>query len=208
MVKIAIIDDHKLFRVGLAAILKKEPNFTVAGEYKDFQSVKPIINTLDVNLVLADISLEKESGFDAAKYIKTVRPSLKVVILSSHKEEFYITNALKADIDGYIHKNSHPQELIKGIKKVMKGEKFFSEEISSVLINMHHKPAKGVLHLTPKEKRVALYLAEGYSIEDISEKLNITLRTAEAHQNNILKKFGLKNSAELIKKIIEKKIRL
>src|SRR5260221_412579 len=149
MTGIIIVDDHALFRIGLAAILKKEPGFDVVGEYRDFTKLKPLLPNIDAALALVDMSLNKESGLDVVSEIKRMRPSMKVIILSSHKEEFYILNALEAGVDGYIHKDSEEDELIIGIKRVLRGEKFYSMEISSLLINnIYNKPQRGLPFLT------------------------------------------------------------
>jgi DNA-binding NarL/FixJ family response regulator len=208
MAKIVVIDDHALFRVGLIAILKREPRFNVVGEFKSFSMVRPLIPTLDADVFLVDISLAGESGLEVTKYIKNVDSSLKVIILSSHKEEFYVVNALESGVDGYIHKDAEPDELIAGINKVLHGEKFYSIEISSLLINsIYNKPGRGLPFLTAKEKQVIRYLMEGFSSKEIAAKLGVSPRTIETHRANILSKFGLKNTTELIKKIIEQKIK-
>ncbi len=208
MSKIVVIDDHALFRAGLVAILKKEPSFDVVAEYRSFGPVKPLIPTLDAQVVLVDISLGKESGLDIAKYVKHVNPALFVVILTSHKEEFYVINALEAGVDGYIHKDSEPDELIAGIHKVLNGEKFYSLEISSLLINsIYNRPGKGLPFLTNKEKQVIKHLMEGHSSKEIAGILDVSPRTVETHRANVLSKFGLKNTTELIKKIVEQKIK-
>jgi two-component system nitrate/nitrite response regulator NarL len=208
MAKIIVIDDHALFRMGLVAILTKEPNFEVVGEYSGFAPIRPLIPDLDADIVLVDISLGKESGLDIAKYIKNVNPALKVIIISSHKEEFYIVNALEAEVDGYIHKDSEPEELITGIRKVLSGEKFYSIAISGLLINnIYNKPHRGLPFLTNKEKQVIQYLLEGHSSKEIASILDVSPRTIETHRANVLSKFGLKNTTELIKKIVEQKIK-
>jgi DNA-binding NarL/FixJ family response regulator len=208
MPKIVVIDDHALFRAGLVAILKKESKFEIVGEYRSFTSLKPLIPLLDANVVLVDISLGKESGLDVAKYIKNVNPALRVIILSSHKEEFYVVNALEAGVDGYIHKDSEPEELINGIKKVLAGERFYSIEISGLLINnIYNRGDKGLPFLTNKEKEIVRYLMDGHSSKEIAAALDISPRTVETHRANVLSKFGLKNTTELIKKIVEQKIR-
>lgn len=206
MTRIVLLDDHALFRVGLSAILKNEPGFDVVGEYSKFSQLKPLIPTLAADIVFVDISLSEESGLDVAKYIKNVNPKLKVVILSSHKEEFYVVNALEAEVDGYIHKDVEPQELIKGVHKVLKGDTFFSLEISGLLINNLYNRPKGLPFLTPKEKEVIRYLMEGLSSKEIADKMDISPRTIETHRANVLNKFHLKNTTELIKKILEQKI--
>jgi DNA-binding NarL/FixJ family response regulator len=209
MAKIIVLDDHTLFRVGLVAILKKEPKFEVVGEYGSFGSLKAQIPKLDAHVVLVDISLGDENGFEIAKYIKSVNQKLKVILLSSHKEEFYVVNALEAEVDGYIHKDSEPEELIAGILKVLHGEKFFSTEISGMLINtIYNKPNRGIPFLTNKEKEVIQYLMEGLSSKAIAEQLDVSPRTIESHRANVLAKFGLKNTTDLIRKVVEQKIKL
>ena len=169
--------------------------------------IKPLIPTLGADIIFVDISLGEESGLDVAKYIKNVNPKLKVIILSSHKEEFYVINALEADVDGYVHKDVDPAELINGIYKVLKGDKFFSVEISSLLINnVYNRPKSGLPYLTNKEKEVVKYLMDGLSSKEIANKMDVSARTIETHRANALNKFNLKNTTELVKKIIEQKI--
>ncbi|MEO0273178.1 MAG: response regulator transcription factor [candidate division WOR-3 bacterium] len=209
MIKIIIVDDHALFRLGLIALLKKSPEFEVVAEYGSFDAVRPLIHNINAHLVLVDISLGKESGLQAIAFIKQVNPKIKVIILSGHKEEFYILNAIESGADGYIHKNAEPDEFINGIRKVMNNEKFFSSEVSSVLINsIYTKPSKTLPCLTKKEKQIIHYLVEGYSSKEIASSFNVSPRTIETHRANVLKKFGLRNTTELIRKIIENQIKL
>src|SRR5688572_11739468 len=168
MARIVILDDHTLFRVGFSEILKNE-GFEVVGEYSNFPQLKPLIPTLAADLVFVDISLEDESGLDVAKYIKNVNPKLKVVILSSHKEEFYVINALEMGVDGYIHKNVDQAELIKGINKILKGSTFYSSEISGLLISSAYNRQKNLPFLTPKEREVIRYVLDGYSNKEIAD---------------------------------------
>jgi DNA-binding NarL/FixJ family response regulator len=207
--RVIILDDHTLFRMGVCEILKNEPGIVVVGEYSSFSQLKPLIPTLAADLVFVDISLEDESGLDVAKYIKNVNPRLKVIILSSHKEEFYVINALDTGVDGYIHKTVDPPELIKGVNKVLKGGTFYSLEISGLLINSTYSHRqKGFPFLTPREKEVIRYVLDGYSNKEIADKMDISPRTIETHRANVLNKFNLKNTTELIKKILEHKIQL
>lgn len=207
MPKIVVLDDHALFRAGLVAILRREARFDVVGEYRNFSVVRPLIPDIDAHVILVDISLGKESGLEVCKYIKHVNPGVKVIVLSSHKEEFYVVNALEAGVDGYIHKDADPDELIAGIYKVLSGDKFYSIEISSLLINnIYSKPYRGLPFLTNKEKQVIKYLLEGLSSKEIAGILDVSPRTVETHRANVLNKFGLKNTTELIKKIVEQKI--
>jgi DNA-binding NarL/FixJ family response regulator len=207
MARFVILDDHTLFRLGFCQVLKGE-GFEVVGEYSNFSQLKPLIPNLQTDLVFVDISLEDESGLDVAKYIKHVNPKLKVIILSSHKEEFYVINALESGVNGYIHKNVDASELMKGIAKVLKGDTFYSLEISGLLIESAYRRTRNAPFLTPKEREVIRYVIEGYSNKEIADKMNISPRTIETHRANVLTKFNLKNTTELIKKILEHKIEL
>ena len=208
MTRIILLDEHALFRVGIAAILNEENNFAVVGGYRKFSSFKPSIPTLAAELIFVDLDLEEDSGLEVAKYIKNVNPELKVIILSSHKEEFYVLNAIESGADGYIHKDVDPMELISGVKNVMKGEKFFSSVISKLLVNtIYHRRKGNLSFLTQKEKEVIQYLMEGFSSKEIADKLECSPRTIESHRANVLNKFNLKNTPELIKRIMEQKIR-
>lgn len=208
MARIVVLDDHALFRMGFTQILKNEPGFEVVAEYGNFSQLKPLIPTLAADIVFVDISLEDESGLDVARYIKNVNPNLKVVILSSHKEEFYVINALETGVDGYIHKNVDHAELIKGITKILKGSTFYSNEISGLLINNAYNRPRNLPFLTPKEREVIRYVIDGYSNKEIADMMDISPRTIETHRANVLNKFNLKNTTELIKKILENKIQL
>lgn len=207
MVNIAIIDDHALFRLGLVAILKKDDRINIAGEYANFNEVRHLVPSWNVDIALVDISIGRESGLEVAKYIKNCNPKTKVVILSGHSEEFYVVSSIEAGVDGYIHKDIEEQELITGIHKVMKGEKFYSMEITNLLINnVYNRPQRGLPFLTKKEKEVIKYLMEGFSSKEIAAELDVSPRTIETHRANVLNKFNLKNTTELIKKIVEQKI--
>ncbi len=208
MTNIAIIDDHELFRIGIIAILKKDPVLNIVGEYASFDAVKPLIPSWNVDIALVDISLGKVSGLDVVKYIKSSNTHTKIIILSGHREEFYLVNAIEAGVDGYIHKDIDENELLTGIHKVIKGDKFYSMEISNILINnIYNKPQRGLPFLTNKEKQVIKYLMDGYSSKEIAAMLDVSPRTIETHRANVLSKFGLKNTTELIKKVVEQKIK-
>lgn len=209
MVKIIIIDSHTLFRIGLLTLLKEDPRFEVTGVYRSFNTIKPLIPDLDAKLVIVDIALNKQTGFDIAAYIKGHNPLLKVVILTLLKEDLHIMSAIDADIDGYIHKESEPEELMQGINRVLDNEKFYSLEISNLLIsNLQKRNSRGLPFLTSKEKEIIKYLMEGNSSKEIAAMLAVSPRTIDTHRANILSKFNLKNTNELITKIAEQKIRI
>jgi DNA-binding NarL/FixJ family response regulator len=210
MVKIVVVDSHALSRIGLVSILRQDPRFELTGEYKSFNAVRPLVPALLADLVIIDIALNREcEGDDVATYVKNHCPGVKVLILTFHKEEFHILNAVETGVDGYIHKDAEPEEILLGINRVLEGEKFFSLEISNLLIgNLAKKNYRGNPFLTSKEKEIIRYIMEGYSSKEIAALLDVSPRTIDTHRANILGKFNLKNTTELISRIAEQKIRL
>lgn len=209
MANIIVVDDHSIFRMGLLAILGNDPRFNIEGEFKSFHALKPLIGTLQSQVILIDISVNKEAGFDVPQYLKTINPLLKVVIVTHFKEEFYILNAVEMGVDGYIHKDSEPDELKLGISKVAAGEKFYSREISNILVqNLQKKTYKGLPFLTSKEREIIKLIMDGFSSKQIASLLDVSPRTIDTHRANILAKFNLKNTSELISKIADHKISL
>lgn len=207
MIKIVVIDSNTLFRIGLVSVLKSTSRFEVTGDYKSFNSVKPYVQQLDADVVL--LGVNKECGFDEAQYLKFKNSSLRVIIVSLSKDEFFILSAVEAQIEGFIYKDAEPEEIIMGIDKVVEGEKFYSSEISNLLVrNMHKKNNRGLPFLTAKEKEIIKYVMEGYSSKQIAAILDVSPRTIDTHRANVLGKFNLKNTTELVTKIAENRITL
>ena len=207
--KVIVIDDHSLFRYGLVSILSRDTNLQVVAELSGSQDIESLdMQTID--MIITDISLgEGESGLKLIDYFKKQKKEIKVVVLSMHKEEFYILNAIEAGADGYFYKDVDPDELLRSLGKIFNGERMYSQDISQILLKNLYKPSRNSNQpfLTRKEKEIINYLMDGMSSKEISTKLKISARTVETHRHNILTKFGLKNTSELIKKVMEQKIK-
>lgn len=207
MVKVLIVDNHALSRLGLRSILGNDPRFIVSGDYKSFLPVKPLLHEISPHLVIVDIAVNEECGFDVAQYLKQLDENLKVIILTFHKDDLQIERAVQENIDGYIHKNAEPDEILMGINKVLSGQKYFSAEISHILVsNAYRRQAKGVPFLTTKEKEIIRLIMDGFSSKQIAARLDVSPRTIHSHRANILSKFNLNNTTQLVTKIAEQKI--
>jgi two-component system nitrate/nitrite response regulator NarL len=207
MVKVLIVDNHALSRLGLRSILGNDPRFIVSGDYKSFLPVKPLLQEISPQLVIVDIAVNEECGFDVAQYLKRLDENLKVIILTFHKDDLQIERAVQENIDGYIHKNAEPDEILMGINKVLSGQKYFSAEISHILVsNAYRRQAKGVPFLTTKEKEIIRLIMDGFSSKQIAARLDVSPRTIHSHRANILSKFNLNNTTQLVTKIAEQKI--
>ena len=207
MARVIIVDNHALCRIGMRTILTSDSRFEVIGDYSNFSSVKQHITSLSPDIAIIDLTVNEQSGINVAQYLKRLPLNLKVVILTHSKEEFHIANAVQDGIDAYIHKEAEPEEILLALSKVSMGQKYYSVEISSILVNSaYRRQNKGMPFLTTKEKEIIRLLMDGYSSKQIAAKLDVSPRTIHSHRANILSKFNLNNTTQLVTKIAEQKI--
>ena len=207
MVRVIIVDNHALSRLGLRSILNNDPKFLISGDYRNFHAVKPLLPDLSPQLAIVDSTVNDECGFDVAQYLKRSGHQLKVIILTFSMDELQIERAVQNDIDGYIYKSAEADEILMGINKVLAGQKYFSAEISHILVNnAYRRQSKGVPFLTTKEKEIIRLLMDGFSSKQIAARLDVSPRTIHSHRANILSKFNLNNTTQLVTKIAEQKI--
>ncbi len=207
MVKVVIIDDHALNRIGLKTILSDDPQLNVVGDYKNFSLVKPLLPTIKPDILIMDINTEEENGLDIVGYSKSLNSSMKIVVMVLNLNERQIVNAIRDDIEGYIHKKAEPKEFLAGLKKVLEGGRYFSSKISTILANhAFGRQKSSTPFLTSKEKEIIRLLMEGYSSKQIAARLDVSPRTIHSHRANILSKFNLNNTTQLVTRIAEQKI--
>jgi two-component system nitrate/nitrite response regulator NarL len=202
MHKIVLIDDHRLFRIAIVNIIQKEEDLEITEEFSNYQDAYASANIELPSIYIIDLKLGDYSGFDFVQKMKSKYPDVKLVILSMYKQEFYLIQAINYQIDGYIHKDAEPNELVSGIRKVLNGEKFYSKEISEILINKVYSQVTRVGEspsLSAREKEIIKYIADGLNSKEIAKSLFLSVRTIETHRSRILHKLGLKNTAELVR---------
>ena len=208
MITFFIIEDHTIVRQGLKQLLAKYSEMKVLEEFGTPERVLEALAIQQPDIVLCDINLPEMDGLSLTEKIKHRFPGLKVIILTMHQKEFYVLKAFDAGADGYFHKDTEENELIMGIKKVYNGQKYFCQSVSQILINRlldtKNTAGKNLLPtLTFREKEVLEQVVAGLGNREIGDKLCISTRTVENHRANILRKFGLKNTVELVKFAIE-----
>ncbi len=203
MKKIAIIEDHRIVRDGIRAMLTGSSEFELVYEASTGAEMKMI--------VLLDIGLPDIPGLELIAFIKETAGS-KILILTAEMEENLICEAVEKGADGFMHKDASGEELINAMNVISGGEPYFGQNLSSIvyrsfkrkikdLNSIHNMPA-----LTERELEIIRELGEGLSFKEIGAKLFISPRTVENHKNNILEKLELKNTIELVKYAIKHKI--
>ncbi len=209
-IKIIIVDDHKMFRDGIRALLEKEKNIEVVADAKDANELISILKSLTPDVILMDIDMGETNGIDATVEVKKSYPDINILALSMHGEHNYILKMLEAGATGYILKNAGKEEMLTAIISVASGDSYFSREVSSRLIEYLNKPQINIkstdkeIPLTNREIEILKLIAQEYSNSEIAEELFISIRTVDTHRRNLIQKLGMKNTAGLVKFAIRK----
>lgn len=208
---IVIIDDHKLFRIGLIEMLRRKRTINVVAEYSDFEDFFRRSKEDEAELALVDINLgddESINGIDLAIRVRQQFPKMKIAMLTMAKDSATIRRAIDAGVDGYFNKDIDVEELTFGLKKIMNGGKYFTAAVTGLLLSglRDHGKIAATPQLSQREKQVLQYLVDGYSSEEMAAALKIGKRTIDSYRSSILSKFKMKNSAQLIKFVVEAKI--
>ncbi len=199
MIRVLIADDHTLVRKGLKQLLLDTKDIERVDEARDGKETINKVSKKDYNLVLLDISLPGRSGIDVLKQLKSLKPKLPVLILSMHPEEQYAVRSLRAGASGYLTKESAPDELIDAIRKVAGGGKYITSSLAEKLAGEIGPSTEKPIHetLSDREYQVMCMIASGKTVKDISEELNLSVKTISTHRSRILRKMHMDNNAQL-----------
>lgn len=210
-IKLFLVEDHELIRGGIKSLLSVD-NYEVIGE---FDRPRTMFETLEQgvhpDIIVIDITLPEMNGLEASKLLKASYPEIKIIILSMHKEEEYVIECLNQDIMGYVVKDSVADEIREAIDKVYGGTKYFSKEVINLALNAHKKiktrqKELEEINLTKREREILKLISEGKINHEIADLLFISERTVEAHRANVMKKMQSRNTADLIRKAIQKNL--
>lgn len=203
-IKILIADDHTIFRAGLAALLKKIPRIKEIKQASNGKEVIEVLKKTSVDIVLMDITMPVLNGIETTLYITQQYKDVKVIALSMHGDHQNVIDILGAGAVGYLLKNTSIAELKDAIYAVMKGEKYFSREVSELLLEKVLKGAhkrmvrEEVEPLSESDKEVIRYICKGMSAEAIGKRMGLAKKTVEAHKSKIFQKTGVNNAASLV----------
>lgn len=200
-ITVVVVDDHKLVREMWEQMFAVTENIEMTGQSGEFDEGIEMIRARQPDIVLLDINLSAASGFDAVPLIRQQSPATHIIGVSMNNQPAYAKKMLKLGAKGYITKNSSFDEILTAIEEVMKGKLYVCGEIKHILSEEmiqepNDKPT--VSDLTKRETEIVMLIKKGLSSKEIGMHLDISLRTAEVHRHNILKKMNLKNTASLV----------
>jgi len=214
-IKIILVDDHYVVRNGIRALFDDVEEIEVIGEASNGVEAISKVKELKPDLAILDISMPQMNGLDAADIIHKQYPSTKTLIMSMHDNKDYILRSLEMGADGYLLKDSSKEEIVKAIKTVADGEKYYSGSVSGIIVNGYLNVVTNPVgasfdrkktKISKQEKSILAHLVQGRNSREIAEELTLSVRTVDNHRARMMKKLGVKNAIELVKLAIEDKL--
>ncbi len=203
--RILLADDHMMFRQGIRLLLETIDDLEIVGEVGNGLQLVQMARELIPDIVVLDISMPGLRGIEATREIKAIDPNIKVLILTMHKDKKYLYHALSAGAEGYLVKEDADTELFDAIDVICCGGTYISPllsvELTDDVIRMYHR-GQSKPHLDPlttREREVLTLIAEGKSNREIADLLFISVRTAQHHRANIMKKLNTRKTADLVR---------
>lgn len=211
-IRVLLVDDHGVVRVGLRMLLEGEEDIDICGEASSGKEAIEQTDALEPNVILMDIGLPDMTGIEATRKIKETHPNIAVVALTIHEDEEYFFKMLEAGANGYVPKKAAPEELLTAIRAAYVGEVYLYPSLAKLLVKdfLGQQSASKVTlpenDLTAREQEVLALLAEGANNNEIAERLTISPKTVARHRENIMTKLNLHSRTELVKYAIRKGI--
>ncbi len=203
-ITIVLADDHTIVRQGLAKLLEAEPNLQVIGEAEDGREAVSKVAKLNPDIVIMDIAMPLLNGIEATRQIKKAAAQTKVIILSMHSHDRYISELIGLGASGYLLKDSTGGEIVKAVTAAMKGDVYLSPSISRRVVedyvNLKKTSSREDLYtkLSNREREVFQMIAEGHTTKEISDILCVSPSTIKTHRANIMEKLQIDNTSRLI----------
>jgi DNA-binding NarL/FixJ family response regulator len=209
MINVVLADDHVLVRDGIKALLEDQTGITVIDEASNGKQALAVISKNKPHILIVDIRMPEMNGIEVVAEINKNYKDVKTLVLSMHDSEEYVVKAIQAGADGYLLKGASKDEFLKAIHKVAEGGKYFTGDVSSIIMNnfvngntnrvfeANKKIKETPFKLTKREKQILVLVLELKNNKDIADELQISKRTAEVHRFNLMKKLDAKNIQEL-----------
>lgn len=198
MIKVMIVDDHEMVRLGISSYLAVQDDIEVVGEAENGKEAVALVDTIQPDVILMDVVMPEMDGIEATKAILAQHPNEKIVILTSFIDDEKVYPAIEAGAASYILKTSTAEEITRTIRATAKGESILEPAVTTKMVNRMTQKAQPELYedLTAREHEVLLLIAQGKSNKDIADELFITLKTVKTHVSNILAKLQVEDRTQ------------
>ncbi len=210
-IRIVIADDHSLIRQGIKSIICQDRAMVVIGEAADGLELLDLLSRREADMVIMDISMPGMNGIEAMGRIRELYPDMLLLILTMHSNRQYFYHSIAAGAHGYLMKDDSDTELLHAIRTVFEGKTYVSPQLSrevtdEMIAAFRDRKRVPLARLTEREKQVLQMVVKGYTSKEMAEILCLSPRTIDHHRASLLKKFGMKNTVDLIKYVLSNSI--
>lgn len=210
--RILIADDHELMRKGIATTLGEVPGWTVVAQAENGRQAVELAQSVRPDIVILDMTMPELNGLEATRQILANRTGERVLILTAHESEQLVREVLNAGAQGYVLKSDAGRALVSAVEALLDGRLFFTSKVARIVLDGFLRSADGAASsdptqtLSPREREIVQLLAEGKSNKEVARALGITVKTAETHRSNIMRKMQFASLSDLIRYAIRNNI--
>ncbi len=202
-IRTLIVDDHGLLRAALRTILQAEPDIEVVDEAKNGTEALQLADHQKPDVMVLDLSMPDLGGVEVTRQLRSLLPDLKILILTVHKDNGLLREAIRAGANGYILKQAVESELIEAIHAVWRGDLYVHPTMTQALLKALSQAPNGqdppIDILTPRELEVLRHIVQGYTNRQMARKLSISIRTVESHRGNLMNKLEMRSRVDLVR---------
>lgn len=199
MIRIGVVDDHKVVRAGLRAYLCSEPDFEVVGEAGNGREAVELVRSQSIEVLLMDLSMPGQSGLDVMTMIRAKAPETRILILTGHSEAQYAVKLIRSGAAGFLSKDGDPSEIPRAVRTVVQGRRFITPAVAELMAGALQQPEEKAAHerLSKREFQIFLKLARGARSIEIGDQLFISPKTVITNRVSIMAKLGLSTVSEV-----------
>lgn len=207
--RIVIADDHELLRRGLAATLGEVDGWVVAAEASNGRQAVEQVMAHKPDIAILDLTMPELNGLEATRQILAAEPRTRVLILTAHESEQLIREVLSAGAQGYVLKSDAGRILVSAVDSLLEGRNFFTSKVARIVLEGYLRNPQGtetIPALSAREREIVQLLAEGRSNKEVARTLEISVKTAETHRSNIMRKMQFDSLSDLVRYAVRNKI--
>ena len=197
MIRILLAEDHAVVRAGVRELLEQVEGFRVVAETENGSEVEDLVREHSPDILVIDLALRGLDGIEGIRRAKRVRPQIRVVVLSMHRSDAHVSQAINVGANAYVLKDDSFEDLVDAVRAVLRGESYMSRSVPA-LDRKKTGAEDRYESLTPREREVLHLVAEGMTSDEIADKLSLSVRTVETHRANIMAKLGVRNQTRLV----------
>jgi DNA-binding NarL/FixJ family response regulator len=209
-IRIVMIDDHHLFALAIKSLFTEADGIRVVGITASADEAEQLVAAEQPEVLITDLSMPDINGIELCKRLLRLFPELSVLCLTMHREQHFIRKMIDAGVKGYVLKTADKEELVRAVAAIARGEQYFSPEVAAALLQPSFKQQPSQQEgkyphelLSKRELEIALLIARELTTQEIADKLFISARTVESHRTHLMEKIGARNTAGIVKFVVE-----